>query len=162
MKPRVLVTDGEQRAALAVVRSLGRGGYQVAVAASRTPSLAGASRWAASERQVPDALRDPAGFVDAVAAMAYAESAQLLLPMTDASLLALLDARERFPNLAAVSFPSTCSHRAQTSSWYWPLPHRGHRGPGTTGDRDSGRSIPPGRRVAVVSSRLQPARSVSA
>jgi len=105
VKPRVLVTDGDQRAALAVVRSLGRAGYQVAVAAPRTPSLAGASRWAASERQVPDPLRDPAGFVDAVAAMAYAESAQLLLPMTDASLLALLGARERFPGIS-LPFPS--------------------------------------------------------
>ena len=104
MKPRVLVTDGEQRAALAVVRSLGRAGYHVTVAAARTPSLAGASRWAASERQVPDPLREPAACVDAVAAMAYAESVVLLLPMTDASLLALLGARERFPGIA-LPFP---------------------------------------------------------
>lgn len=104
MKPRILVTDGEQRAALAVVRSLGRAGYSVAVAAARTPSLAGASRWAASERRVPDPLREPAAFLDAVATMAYAESAELLLPMTDASLLALLGARERFPGVV-LPFP---------------------------------------------------------
>jgi predicted ATP-grasp superfamily ATP-dependent carboligase len=104
MKPRVLVTDGDQRASLAVVRSLGRAGYQISVAAARTPSLAGASRWAASERRVPDPLREPAAFVDAVAAMAYAESAELLLPMTDASLLALLGARERFPGIS-LPFP---------------------------------------------------------
>jgi predicted ATP-grasp superfamily ATP-dependent carboligase len=104
MRRRVLVTDGEQRAALAVVRSLGRAGYQVTVASPRTPSLAGASRWAASERRVPDPLREPAAFVDAVATIAYAESAALLLPMTDASLLALLGARERFPEIA-LPFP---------------------------------------------------------
>ena len=42
----VLVTDGEQRAALAIVRSLGRAGHDVYVCSSRHRSLAGASRYA--------------------------------------------------------------------------------------------------------------------
>ena len=42
MKRTVLVTDGEQRAALAVVRSLGRAGHAVHVVSTRDASLAGA------------------------------------------------------------------------------------------------------------------------
>ena len=39
----VLVTDGEERSALAVVRSLGRAGYRVHVAARRVGALAATS-----------------------------------------------------------------------------------------------------------------------
>ena len=39
------VTDGEQRATLAVVRALGRGGIPVAVGSTEATSLAGSSRY---------------------------------------------------------------------------------------------------------------------
>lgn len=104
MKPRVLVTDGEQRSALAVVRSLGRAGYPVSVAAFRTPSLAGASRWALSEHQVPDPLTRPAEYVAALVEVVRRDAVGLLLPVTEASLLAVLGARERFPGVA-LPFP---------------------------------------------------------
>ena len=44
MSPRVLVTDGEYRAALACVRSLGRAGYSCFVIGPGKGDLAGASR----------------------------------------------------------------------------------------------------------------------
>ncbi len=46
---RVLVTDGDTRAALAVTRSLGRAGHTVFVTAPRRHSLAGTSRYASME-----------------------------------------------------------------------------------------------------------------
>src|SRR5690606_18283425 len=58
----VLITDGEQRAALAIVRSLGRAGYRPFVCSTRGGTLAGASRYSASEAAVPDPLREPAAF----------------------------------------------------------------------------------------------------
>ena len=57
--PLVLVTDGEQRASLAVVRSLGRAGYRVVVCSTHGRSLAGASRYALREYAVPDVLAEP-------------------------------------------------------------------------------------------------------
>ena len=104
MSARVLVTDGEQRAALAVVRSLGRAGYTCLVTESRTPSLAGVSRYAAAHFQVPDALREPAKFEDAVASLTRDREVDVVLPITDASVLAVLGVRDRMGR-AVVPFP---------------------------------------------------------
>ncbi|HEV8448901.1 MAG TPA: ATP-grasp domain-containing protein [Gemmatimonadaceae bacterium] len=92
----VLVTDGEQRAALAVVRSLGAAGFRVIVAAQRKTSLAGASRFAAGKIQVPSALVDPASFVTAIRSATEANNVGLLIPIADDSLLPILEAREQF------------------------------------------------------------------
>jgi predicted ATP-grasp superfamily ATP-dependent carboligase len=101
---RVLVTDGEQRAALAIVRSLGRAGHQVEVAASRGRTLAGSSRYAARSIRVPDPLAEPERFADAVIAHAHAAGIDVLLPVTEASLVALLPRRAELAP-AALPFP---------------------------------------------------------
>ncbi len=95
MTASILVTGGEARAALAVVRSLGRAGHVVHVGAATARSLAGASRYAAGQAAVPDALGDPAGHVEAVRALVRRWSATLVLPCTDQSIMALLPHRER-------------------------------------------------------------------
>ena len=95
----VLVTDGEQRAALAVVRSLGRNGHTVHVCSVRGASLAGASRFCRSESRVPDALADPAGYTEAVEALIHDVGADTLIPIAEPALLALLSRRERFPDV---------------------------------------------------------------
>ncbi|HEY7878416.1 MAG TPA: ATP-grasp domain-containing protein [Gemmatimonadaceae bacterium] len=89
----VLVTDGDQRAALAVVRSLGRAGYRVYVCASRPRSLAGASRHAEDEAMVADPLADPERFAQDVRALVARWIVSALIPISDASLLALLPHR---------------------------------------------------------------------
>lgn len=110
MTPTVLVTDGEQRSALAVVRSLGRAGYQVHVAAAEPErALAPASRFATAGHAVPDPRADPERYAAEVAALAERGSIDLLLPITDASNLALLDLagelpRTRIPGPRAADF----------------------------------------------------------
>jgi len=91
---RVLVTDGTERSALAVVRSLGRAGHSVAVATARPKSLAGASRWCAAEVETPDALRAPREFVAALAAAAAVRGIEVVVPVTDAAILAVLAHRD--------------------------------------------------------------------
>lgn len=91
-----LVTDGEQRAALAVVRSLGPSAFRVLVAASRRHTIAGASRFAHRRFLVPPALDDPEGFVGAIADVVRNEGVDLLMPISDAALLAVLGAGPRF------------------------------------------------------------------
>ncbi len=86
----VLVTDGDQRAALAVVRSLGRAGHRVLVAAEGPRSLAGASRWAAGRLVVPDPLRQADAFVASLGRAVTAEGVDVLLPVTEPSLIAVL------------------------------------------------------------------------
>ena len=85
-----LVTDGEQRAALATVRSLGRAGWQVIVTSRTGRSLAGASRHAAQDVAVPDPLTDPDGHRSAVAALVQREGVGVIIPITEPASLTLL------------------------------------------------------------------------
>ncbi len=92
---RVLITDGEERAALAVVRSLGRAGHHVVVCSPRRHSLAGASRFARERALVPDPLSAPGAYADAVERLLGGTGAEVLLPISEASLLALLPRAEQ-------------------------------------------------------------------
>ena len=100
----VIVTDGEQRAALAVVRSLGAAGWRVVTCSAHSRSLAGASRYAARDITVPDPLDSADAFADAVIAVASREQARLVLPISEPALLALLPVRSRL-SPAVVPFP---------------------------------------------------------
>ncbi len=91
----VLVTDGEERSALAVVRSLGRAGYRVHAGARRADALAASSRWAARVVVTPDPLREAGAFADAVVEYVREEAIDFVVPVTDASMLAMLPARDR-------------------------------------------------------------------
>lgn len=104
MSASILVTCGEQRATLACVRSLGNAGFRVHVTSSRGTSLAGASRYAAADHPVPDAFRDPQGFLEGVVNLAAQVDAELLLPMTDSAISALLPAWDVFGEVH-VPFP---------------------------------------------------------
>ncbi|HEX6557884.1 MAG TPA: ATP-grasp domain-containing protein [Longimicrobiales bacterium] len=102
--PTVLVADGEQRSALATVRSLGRAGYRVFVASHVRRSLAGDSKYVTGTVVTPKPLDDPAGFVETIRQHVIHWSVDVLLPVTDASVLALLPERDRIA--AILPFPS--------------------------------------------------------
>ena len=104
MRGIVLVTDGEQRAALALVRSLGRAGYTLHVAGARAGTPAGASRWCRSEAIVSDASADPAGFARDIETLAARLGATFLIPVTESALLALLPLKDRLHNVV-IPFP---------------------------------------------------------
>lgn len=101
---RVLVTDGEQRAALAVVRSLGRAGHRVDVCSPRRHSLAGVSRYASAHHTVAEPLSAPESFVDAVARIVRERAIELVIPVAEPALFALLPARHRLGG-ARIPFP---------------------------------------------------------
>lgn len=95
MQPNILVTDGDERAALAVVRSLGKGGYNVFVTSRAQRSLAGASRCARGRFVVPDPLLQPRDFVEAIRRLVDRLGIDVVIPITDPSLLLLSRARDR-------------------------------------------------------------------
>lgn len=97
----VFVTDGEQRATLAVVRSLGRAGIDVIVGSSRPASLAGSSRYCAGTVRYPSP-RDAAGeFQDFLRGEMATGRYRVLLPMAD------LTARLAARSIDAIA-PSVC------------------------------------------------------
>ena len=100
---RLIVTDADERAALAVTRSLGRLD-EVFVAAPGRVSLAGASRFAAGSFEVSDPLADPSGFSSGIAEHATRLGAELVIPVSDASCRALLDSTTSMPVRRAYFF----------------------------------------------------------
>ena len=83
MSRSVLVTDGDERSALAVVRSLGRAGYRVYVCSTSGRSIAGASRYARAERGVAASLTSPGAFANDVRSALSTWSVDFLIPMTE-------------------------------------------------------------------------------
>jgi predicted ATP-grasp superfamily ATP-dependent carboligase len=113
MPRTVIVTDGEQRAALAVVRTLGEAGYQCIVTSSSPGSIAAGSRFAARAVAVPNALERPTEFADAIVALVAEQRASVVLPIAEQSLLAILPVCDRL-SPAIVPFPDLASFSALT------------------------------------------------
>ena len=108
----VIVTDGEQRSALAVVRSLGIE-YRCVVTASSRAAIAGGSRFCARRVLVPDPLEQPHDFAESIIALARDEKASLVIPISEAAVLAILPVRSRLlPSV--VPFPDLETFNALT------------------------------------------------
>jgi len=114
--PPVLVLDGEQRAALAVVRSLGNHGCTVHVGSSTARSLAGGSRFAASESVLPDPLAGSEAYAVAVRHLLQVSRSAVLIPTTEASTLAILERRELFAGVVTPTSDLTRFLRASDKS----------------------------------------------
>ena len=109
---RILITDGNERAALAAGRSLVRAGHAVYVTAPTRASLAGASRGVRSRALASDPLRDPAAYAAALGTIARQEGTDILLPMTDPSVEAVLEHRSALPPEVIVPLPDLATYRA--------------------------------------------------
>lgn len=109
---RILITDGNERAALAAARSLVHAGHEAHVVAAARPSLAGASRGTRCHYARHDPLRDPRGYAAEVASLAQAEGVDLLLPITDPSVESLLEHRGMLPLGVALPFPDLAIYLA--------------------------------------------------
>jgi predicted ATP-grasp superfamily ATP-dependent carboligase len=94
---RFLVTDADNRAALSIVRSLGRQGMEVFVAHHAAHGLALASRYVGGLYRVPDARSDPEGFAEAVVELSRSAAIDAVIPVSDVTTLSLARAAER-PN----------------------------------------------------------------
>lgn len=105
MTETVLVTDGTQRAALALTRAYGRAGHRVLVTAARVPSLAGVSRHAAWQGLVPDAFEAPGEFVARLREIIVQERATVLVPTTEPALLAILAVPQLFADCLVLAPP---------------------------------------------------------
>ena len=109
---RILITDGNERAALAAVRSLVQAGHAVSVTAPTRTSLAGASRGVRSRALASDPLEDPAGYAAELGGLAHREGTDMLVPMTDPSVEAVLAHRSALPPEVIVPLPDLATYRA--------------------------------------------------
>jgi predicted ATP-grasp superfamily ATP-dependent carboligase len=79
----VFVTDGEQRATLALVRALGRAGIPVTVGSGSADSLAGSSRFCTRQVRYPSPSGEGAAFQASLLKEMQSGGYKVLIPMTD-------------------------------------------------------------------------------
>jgi len=107
MEPRVLVLDGNQRAALAAVRSLGGKGLWVAVGESCSPSMAGLSRFCCQTTTYTDPFTSPRQFFEDLLKHIRELNITFLLPITEATAYVVLAYRNELPEQVILPFAET-------------------------------------------------------
>lgn len=91
----ILVTDGENRSALAVTRSLGRMGYNIFVTGREAGNISACSKYCRKTFIAPDPLKERGKYFGAIAEIVMREEIDVIFPMTEQSIYCLSDARER-------------------------------------------------------------------
>jgi predicted ATP-grasp superfamily ATP-dependent carboligase len=102
----VFVTDGEQRATLALVRALGRAGISVTVGAKSADSLAGSSRYCAGRVRYPSPSERGQAFQASMLEEMQSGGYQVLFPMTDITTILVAQMGETLRPLVRVPIPA--------------------------------------------------------
>ena len=92
-----LILDGNQRAALAATRALGRGGIKVVVADPMFPSLAGTSRYCAVAESYPSPYNNKQSAIDEIGDIIDKHNIGVVMPMTDVTVDMLLRHADQLP-----------------------------------------------------------------
>src|SRR3954452_14239729 len=103
---RVLITDAQERSVLAACRSLARRGYAVDAAASERPAATHWSRFSANRLWTSDPRAHPAEFVEQLARIVSGGDYDVLIPGTDASLLAISRGRDQLEPHVNLGLPA--------------------------------------------------------
>ena len=111
---RVLVTDSNNRSALAAARSLARAGHTVITAGDCRVSLAAASRHSTAFVRCPQPSADPDGFCNAIGTAVRTHKVDVLLPMTEVTTLLLAGMRTTLP--ASCTMPYASEDAISTAS----------------------------------------------
>lgn len=102
---RVLVTDGDERAALAVTRALGRANVAVIVGAESQRSLAGSSRYCEQRVVYPSPYREPEQFVTCLLETVREHRVDALFPLSDIAMHVIGPEKSRFEAHTRVPTP---------------------------------------------------------
>jgi predicted ATP-grasp superfamily ATP-dependent carboligase len=102
----VVVTDAEERAALGAARGLRRAGYRVCAVARGRTAATHWSRSCAERVRLPDPRENVHGFIDGLDELLRSRSYDVLIPGSEASLLAVSEHRERLESSTRLGLPS--------------------------------------------------------
>jgi predicted ATP-grasp superfamily ATP-dependent carboligase len=102
----VFVTDGNERPALAITRSLGRRGATVLVGSETAASLASASRYCARHVTYPSPSKSPEAFARFVLEFVAREQIDVVVPVTDVATHLVASLRHVLAPHVAVTAPS--------------------------------------------------------
>jgi predicted ATP-grasp superfamily ATP-dependent carboligase len=104
-RPRVLVTDAQDRSSLAGCRSLQRAGYAVDAVATSRPAAGHWSRFSDKRLTATDPRSDPDLFISELSEIVRGTRYRLLVTGSDASLLAISRHRERLEPFVELGLP---------------------------------------------------------
>lgn len=103
---RIFVLDGHSCAALAFTRSLGRAGHQVFVGADHHSFAAASfSRYCQKFFRYSPAPAQSDGFAEEIISICQREEIDLLIPLTDWTMVPISRVRDRFPASCCVALP---------------------------------------------------------
>jgi len=105
----VLVLDGNQRAALAITRALGRTGKSVVVGEAEYPSLAASSRYCLRPFIYPSPLQEPSKFKETLLEELRRQPYRMVLPVTEVTTSLLSQLRDCLPEALKLPIADTSS-----------------------------------------------------
>ena len=103
---KILVTDGNNRASLAITRSLGKKGFKVYVGSSRVSSIASSSKYCVSSFKYPHPRKDHQGFIDQLILQIKQHDIDVIIPVSDVSTFLVAKHRALFEEYCKLPFPS--------------------------------------------------------
>ncbi len=105
MHPSVLVTDASRGSAIAIIRSLGRKGFRVIAADFTRKSPGFHSHFARETWLYPSPETAPKEFIEALLQTVKQKEIDLIIPVTDATILPMSEARTRFGGVCQLCIP---------------------------------------------------------
>ena len=111
------VTDGNQRPALAITRSLGRRGISVIVGESAASSLASSSRYASRHVTYPSPEHEPKAFQRFLLNFVRREHVDVIVPVTDVTTHLVTANQEALHHYSALAAPPFEAFEAITNKW---------------------------------------------
>lgn len=106
--PKVLVTDASERAALSVIRSLGRKGIKVTAGDSTKFNIGFFSKYCKQRILYPSPELEKTKFTKTMLKLVRDESFDLLIPVTDIAMVPIIEHKEDFEQYTKVAAPN-CS-----------------------------------------------------
>lgn len=101
---KILVTDGDNRAALAITRSLGRRGHRIVVGEKTQPSLARSSRYCEDGFTYPDPTRSSSAFVEALLATVRERGIDVVFPVAEITTALVMEHKSAFEAHCRIPF----------------------------------------------------------
>jgi len=114
---KALVTDGDERPALAITRSLGQRGASVLVGAERPDSLASSSRYCDRHVTYPSPYRSPDAFDRFVQELVERERLDLVVPVSDVTTHLVARRQDALRRHTAVAAPPFHAFEAASNKW---------------------------------------------
>ncbi|MBM9605717.1 carboxylate--amine ligase [Desulfopila inferna] len=117
---KILVTDGNSRAALAITRSLGKKNHHIVVGEHKHPSLASSSKYCRECITYPDPTRQPQEFIDRIKDIIKEMKIEVILPVTDVTTIPVCEHKKDLEPYCHVPFsnPESVNFAADKSKLF--------------------------------------------